>query len=74
MKSLFPICIAAPVPDASFLLFTLSALFAEPRIGKPRAPRLEEDARHGRNCSQVYSLLAGAAAITQPLSWLTLQP
>ena len=41
------------------LLFTLSALFAESRVGKTRAQRLEEGlTRH------IYSLLAaGAAAI-----------
>ena len=48
------------------LLFTLSALFAEPRVGK----RLKEDTISRRNCRHVYSLLAGTAAITQPLSRL----
>ena len=51
------------------LLFTLSALFAEPRVDK----RLEEDTRSRRNCRCVYSLLAGTATITQPLSWLMQQ-
>ena len=51
------------------LLFTLSALFAEPRVGK----RLKEDTISRRNCRHVYSLLAGTAAITQPLSWLVQQ-
>ena len=51
------------------LLFTLSAQFAEPRVSK----RLEEDTRSCRNCRHVYSLLAGTAAITQPLSWLMQQ-
>ena len=53
------------------LVFTL---FAEPRIGKAQAKRLEEDSRSHRKCRHIYSLLAGTAAITQPLSWLTQQP
>ena len=43
-------------------LFTLSAMFAEPRVGKARAKGLEEDSKSRRNCRHVYSLLAGAAA------------
>ena len=47
---------------------SLCALFAEPRVGKAQAKRLEEDTRSRRNCRHVYSLLAGAedaaAAIT----------
>jgi len=39
-------------------LFALSALFAEPRVGKDRVKRLEENAR-----SSIYSLLAGTAAL-----------
>ena len=45
------------------LLFTLSTLFAESRVGKVRARRLEEDTRSLRNCRHVYSLLADTAAI-----------
>ena len=45
------------------LLFTLSTLYAEFRVGRVRARRLEEDRRSLRNCRHVYSLLAGAAAI-----------
>ena len=45
------------------LLFTLSRLFAESRVGKVRARRLEEDTRSLRICRYVYSLLAGTAAI-----------
>ena len=48
------------------LLFTLSAPFLEPRVGKARAKRLEGDARSCWNCRCIYSLLAGKAAITQP--------
>ena len=48
-------------------LFTLSALFTEPRVSKMRAKRLEKD-------SMVYSLLAGMAAITQLLFWLRQRP
>ena len=56
-------------------LFTLSARFAEPRVGKTRAQRLQEGLRR-----HVYSVLAGGAAAialpntTHPLSWLTQQP
>ena len=56
------------------LLFTLSALFLEPRIGKAQAKRLEEDARSHWNCRCIYSLLVVKAAITGPLPWLTQQP
>lgn len=38
-------------------LFTLSARFAEPRVGKTRAQRLQEGLRR-----HIYSLLAGEAA------------
>ena len=41
------------------LLFTLSTLVAEPRVGKVQAKRPEEDARSLRNCRHIYSLLAG---------------
>ena len=49
------------------LLFTL---IAEP---KGQAKRLEEDVISHRNCRHIYSLLAGTAAIAQPLSWLIQQ-
>ena len=55
-------------------LFTLFALFTEPRVGKVQSKILEGDSRSHRNCTYFYSLLAGMAAITQPLSWLTQQP
>ena len=42
------------------LLFTL---FAEPRVRKAGAERLEGNSRSCRNCRHVYSLLAGTAAI-----------
>ena len=42
-------------------------LFAEPRVGKTQAKRLEGDLRSCRNCRH------SMAAITQPLSWLTQQ-
>ena len=41
--------------------------------GKAQAKRLEEDAGSHRNCRHVYSLLAGVAALTQPVSYLTQQ-
>ena len=53
------------------LLFTLSTLFAEPRVGKEQAKRVEEDSRSCRNCRCGYSLLAGAATLYSLLSWLT---
>ena len=48
-------------------LFAPSALFTEPRVGKERVKRLEENARSSRKCRCIYSLLAAAAAtgITQ---------
>ena len=52
------------------LLFTL---FAEPRVGNAGNQRLDEDSRNSRNCRHIYFLLAGTAAITQPLSWLMKQ-
>jgi len=56
------------------ILFTLFALFGEPRVGKAPAQRLGEDSRSHRNCRQVYSLLVGMTAITQSLFCLTQQP
>ena len=44
-------------------LFTLSALFAEPRVGKAWGKMLEEDARSHRNFRHVYFLLAGTAPV-----------
>ena len=49
------------------LLFTLLALFAEPKVGKARAKRLE-DARSHRKCRHVYSLLADAAAVAAAIA------
>ena len=54
-------------------LFAPSALFTEPRVGKERVKRLEENAR-----SSIYSLLAGTAALAVDSlyslpSWLTQQ-
>ena len=48
----------------------LCPLYVEPRVGKAQAKRLERDSRSRRNFRQVYSLLVGTAAITQPLSRL----
>ena len=47
--------LTAPVAS----LFTLSALFAAPRVGQAWAESLEEDLRSHRSCKHVYSLLAG---------------
>ena len=55
------------------VLFILLALFTEPRVAKALGKRLKEDTRRRRNSRHIYSLLAGAAAITHPLSWL-MQP
>ena len=41
---------------------SLPTLFAEPRVGKARAGKLEESSRSRRNCRHVYSLQTGAAA------------
>ena len=60
MAMLKPWCVADPVEDANCLAF---ALFAEPRVGKAWAKRLEEDTRSRRACRHVHSLLADAAAI-----------
>ena len=49
------------------LLFIPLALFAEPRIGKVQAKRLEEDTKSCRNRRHIYPLLAGTAAITASL-------
>ena len=51
----------------------LFILLVESRVGKVQAERLEEDLSH-RDCRHVFSLLAGLAALTQPLSWLMQQP
>ena len=41
---------------------SLPTLFAEPRVGKARAGKLEENSRSCRNCRHVYSLQIDAAA------------
>ena len=56
------------------LLFTLSALFVEPKVDKVQAGKLEEKSKSHSKHRHVYSLLADTAAITKSLSWLTLQP
>ena len=50
------------------LLFTLFALFTEPRVGIARAKRLEESSRSHRNCRHIYSLLADAAAVAAAIA------
>lgn len=49
----------------TILLFTLCTVFAEPRLGKVQAKRLEEDAKSCTKCRYVYSFLADAAAVPQ---------
>ena len=44
------------------ILFTLSTLFAEPRVGEAQAKRLEDDLRICRKCRHIYFLLATATA------------
>ena len=58
------------------LLFTLSALLAEPGVGKAQAKRPEANSGSGRTCRCVSSLLADAAAVAadvlhSPFWWLT---
>ena len=48
------------------LLSHCISLFAEPRVDKVRAKRLEEDARSHRNCRHVYSLLLWLTQQTKP--------
>ena len=50
------------------MLFTLFALFAETRVGKATAKKLEEDARGHRKCRHVYSLLADVAAVAAAIA------
>ena len=64
-------CLNDPVPDAIVTLFTLFALFAEPKVDKALCKRPEKSTRSQSNCRHDYSLLSGMAAITQPLSGLT---
>ena len=54
---------------STVLLLTLFIWFAEPRVGKARVKRLEEDARSHKIGRHIYSRLAQTAAITQTLSW-----
>ena len=49
-------------------LFTLSTLFAEPRVGKAQAKRLERDSRSHRNCRHIYSLLDNGADIAAAIA------
>ena len=44
-------------PVVLLILFTLSALFIEPRVGKARTKRLKEDWRSHRSCRHVLSQL-----------------
>ena len=46
------------------LLFTLSALFVEPKVDKAQAGKLEEKSKSHSKHRHVYSLLADAAAET----------
>ena len=53
----------------------LFILFAELRVGKAQAKRLEEDWRSHRNCRRIYSLLADAAAVAVDMPYsLLLRP
>ena len=63
--------LAVAVCDANYLaVSTVHTL----RLGKTGAKRLGADPRRGRNCRHISTVLAGMAATTQPLSWLTQQP
>ena len=50
------------------LLFTLSTLFAEPRVGDAQAGRMEEEARSSMNCRYAYSPLDGTAAVAADIT------
>ena len=52
------------------MLFTLSTPFAETRVGKARAKRLDGDSRSRWNCRHIYSLLADTAAIAADITQL----
>ena len=43
-------------------VFCCILLFTEPRVGKARAGKLEEDASSHRNCKYIYPLLSSKAA------------
>ena len=58
------ILFAAPI----VLLFTLSTLFAEPRVGDAQAGRMEEEARSSMNCRYAYSPLDGTAAVAADIT------
>ena len=69
------------MPCVSLILLTvpvvsLFTLFAESRVRKACAKKLEGDSRSRRNCRHIYCLLADTAAMTVDtlhylLSWLT---
>ena len=53
------------LPAIWFSLYTfilLFILFAEPKVGKVWAGKLEENSRSRRNCRHIYSLMAGDMA------------
>lgn len=50
------------------LLFTLSKVFVDSRVGKAQAKRPEEDVRSYSNCRHVYSLLAGTATLAADIT------
>ena len=43
-------------------VFCCILLFTEPRVGKARAGKLEEDASSHRNCKYIYPLLSSKVA------------
>ena len=55
-------CLADPAGHANHLADQF-ALFTEPVVSNARAMRLEENARSPRNCTYVYSLGPGTAAV-----------
>ena len=61
-------CIADSAHGANYLAVHTVHIVSEPRVVKAWAKRLKEDWRSHGNCRHVYSLLAGKAATTLPVS------
>lgn len=57
-----------PFTASVVLLFTLSPLFAEPRVGRVQAERMGKDAKSPRSCRHIHSLLAGTAAVAADIT------
>ena len=64
MPMLFLCNTILPQPPLLLRLSCYILLFAEARVGKEWAGKLEEDTRSQKNCRHISSLLTGTAAIT----------